>query len=322
MSFKPTFLTIFFRKNLSLYQNNKKTMTPSKLLLFGEHTVNLGSQALAMPLQMYGGQWKFSSDKSLQFGLPKFARYLSDLQQKGELLFEIDDNRFKDDLDNGLIFESSVPTGYGVGSSGALCAAIYAHYGKNILKDNFLALPTLKNIFIQMENFFHGKSSGTDPLVCYLNEPLLLTTAGITSVILPQYLNEGDVIFLIDTGIKRKAEPLIHWFMEASQDVDFQQIIKENLVTANNDAIAAFLEGHWTKLLEATYRISDFQLQHLSPLIPDTFRDVWQEGLANDVFKLKICGAGGGGFILGITKNFAQTEMILENYTLRKVFPK
>jgi hypothetical protein len=31
----------------------------SKLLLFGEHTVNLGSQALAMPLPHFKGEWNY-----------------------------------------------------------------------------------------------------------------------------------------------------------------------------------------------------------------------------------------------------------------------
>ena len=32
---------------------------PAKLLLFGEHTINLGSQALAVPLWRFGGKWCF-----------------------------------------------------------------------------------------------------------------------------------------------------------------------------------------------------------------------------------------------------------------------
>ena len=31
----------------------------------------------------------------------------------------------------GLYFESTIPQGFGIGSSGALCAAIYDRYSKN-----------------------------------------------------------------------------------------------------------------------------------------------------------------------------------------------
>jgi mevalonate kinase len=293
----------------------------SKLLLFGEHTVNLGSQALAMPLQLFKAHWEFSRDKSMQFGMKKFALFLKELQENGNALYRIDYERFINDLDQGLIFKSQVPTGYGAGSSGALCAAIYDTYSTDKLLGKWNEMELLKQVFSQMESYFHGKSSGIDPLICYLNQPLLLTAQGATTVTLPSYLNEGNCVFLLDTGIKRKAEPLIHWFMEQSQSVDFQQLIKEQLVVANNSAIAAFLEGHWSNLIKATHGISTFQLENLLPLIPSDFISVWKKGIESDLFKLKICGAGGGGFILGFTKNFEETKHILHNYKLKKVFP-
>ncbi len=293
----------------------------SKLLLFGEHTVNLGSQALAMPLEKFEAHWEFSQDKSMQFGMRKFAFFLEQLQEDGYALYHIDCNRFINDLDKGLIFKSQVPTGYGAGSSGALCAAIYDTYSVEKLLGKWSEIEQLKKIFSQMESYFHGKSSGIDPLICYLREPLLLTAQGATTVTLPTYLNEGNAIFLLDTGIKRKAEPLIHWFMEQSQNIDFQQLIKEKLVVANNIAIAAFLEGHWSNLVKATHEISIFQLENLLRLIPNDFVAVWEQGIQSDLFKLKICGAGGGGFILGVTKNFEETKHTLHNYKLIKVFP-
>ena len=293
----------------------------SKLLLFGEHTVNLGSQALAMPLEKFEAQWEFSQDKSMQFGMKKFAFFLKELQEKGDALYHIDCERFINDLNKGLIFKSQVPTGYGAGSSGALCAAIYDTYSVEKLLGKWNEIEQLKKIFSQMESYFHGKSSGIDPLICFLREPLLLTAQGATTVTLPTYLNEGNCIFLLDTGIKRKAEPLIHWFMEQSQNTDFQQLIKEKLVVANNIAIAAFLEGHWSNLMKATHDISVFQLENLLRLIPNDFIEVWEQGIKSDLFKLKICGAGGGGFILGVTKNFEETKHILHDYKLIKVFP-
>jgi mevalonate kinase len=294
----------------------------SKLLLFGEHTANLGSQALAMPMTSFEAHWEYSDDKSLQFGMMKFALYLKNLIENEESLFKIDDQRFISDLEQGLIFKSTVPTGYGAGSSGALCAAIYDRYGIEKLEGRYDELEKLKKIFSQMEGFFHGKSSGIDPLICYLNMPLLMTSHGVTTVTLPAYLNEGNSIFLLDTGIKRKAEPLIHWFLEKAQDTDYQVLIKEKLVPANNNAISAFLEGHWSNLMKATHEISVFQYENLDRLIPAEFREVWKKGIESDIFKLKVCGAGGGGFILGVCKDFAATEKILSDYTLKKVFPE
>jgi mevalonate kinase len=307
----------FFKIALSLVMKMEKTYF-SKLLLFGEHTVNLGSQALAMPLTQFSGQWNYGK---AQYDLAQFATYLDGLRQNNNAILEIDTLALKAEIEKGLSFDSAVPKGYGAGSSGVLCAAIYDTFGVNKKATTFFNLPTLKNGFALMESYFHGKSSGVDPLICYLNEPLLITSQGITTVSLPMYLSPGNAVFLLDTGITRKAEPLIEWFMQSSQNADFQLNIKENLVSYNNAAIAAFLEGHWTNLLKATHQISDFQFQFLQPLIPSAFHDLWQQSLQHDDFKLKICGAGGGGFILGVTKNFAKAKEILKEYDVFQVFP-
>ena len=86
----------------------------------------------------------------------------------------------KRDIDQNLHFDSSIPQGYGVGSSGALVAAIYDHYAddkitvlENLTREKLLRL---KSIFSKMESFFHGKSSGLDPLNSYLSLPILINS--------------------------------------------------------------------------------------------------------------------------------------------------
>ena len=84
------------------------------------------------------------------------------------------------DLSKGLYFDSSIPKGYGVGSSGALVAAIYDCYALNKITvlENLTRqkLLKLKSVFSEMESFFHGKSSGLDPLNSYLSLPILISS--------------------------------------------------------------------------------------------------------------------------------------------------
>ena len=130
--------------------------------------------------------------------LKNFLRHLQGLQAEGTLPVEMDLNRFADDVAKGMYFDSSIPQGYGVGSSGALVAAIYSNYAANpiqpednIGKDDIL---TLKTTFGQLESYFHGKSSGVDPLICYLKLPVLikdktdLNTIGMLSGEIPWLL--------------------------------------------------------------------------------------------------------------------------------------
>jgi mevalonate kinase len=289
----------------------------SKLLLFGEHTVNLGSQALAIPLPLFSGSWK---PYGKQYDLLDFVTYLEQLHVEKIAILDIDTEQFRQSIDEGWALESNVPKGYGAGSSGLLCAAVYERFGKDKLSPNFLNFDKLKKGFAQMEGFFHGKSSGLDPLICYSNEPLLITSAGVTTVTLPMYIAPNNAIFLLDTKQSRKAEPLIDWFLKSAQNTDFQNSIKNDLVPKNNEAIAAFLEGHWSNLMKATHTISAFQLAHLSPMIPQNYENVWKIGLESDFFKIKICGAGGGGFLLGVTSDIAKVENLLgPDYAILRV---
>ena len=60
----------------------------------------------------------------------------------------------------------------------------------------------LRNIFSQMESFFHGKSSGLDPLNSYLSIPILIESKNkidVTGIPIEKVNGEG-AIFLLDSG--------------------------------------------------------------------------------------------------------------------------
>ena len=105
----------------------------------------------------------------------EYTKYLAGLS---EGLLRFDWEAIKADLDRKLYFDSNIPQGYGVGSSGALVAAFYDRYAleKTYSKDDLTSqkLTHLKNIFATMESHFHGQSSGLDPLNSYLSLPLLI----------------------------------------------------------------------------------------------------------------------------------------------------
>jgi len=70
-------------------------------------------------------------------------------------------------LNEGLAFESNIPIGFGLGSSGALSAGVYDSFCLAKANDN---LELTKKHLAQIESYFHGSSSGTDPLVSFLQQ--------------------------------------------------------------------------------------------------------------------------------------------------------
>ena len=145
----------------------------SKILLFGEYGIIRDSKGLSIPYNFYNGALKVDenpTEESMKSNanLQRFVIYLDNLQQTQPKLVSFNLELLKRDVERGMYFDSSIPQGYGVGSSGALVAAIYDKYAKNKITvlENLTRekLLNLKQIFSQMESFFHGKSSGLDPL--------------------------------------------------------------------------------------------------------------------------------------------------------------
>lgn len=301
---------------------------PAKLLLFGEHTVNAGSQALAMPLPLFSGKWTFAKHLSQtelaarQMQLPQLADYLDRLQQQCELLANLDVAAFRQALHEGLVFESNIPTGYGAGSSGALVAAVFGEFGTGRWESKNGTLLELKRALAQMEAFFHGTSSGTDPLICFLQKPVLLGGTDGVRIIEQFPIAESEAshqLFLLDTGMERQATPLIAYFLEKMTDEAFANRCQTELRPSVDSAIAAFLKNNGERVFEEVHKIGAFQLLFLDKLVPEKFRAIWRQGLNGDQFKLKVCGAGGGGFLLGITPDFEATKTTLADFKLLPV---
>jgi len=213
-----------------------KKIYPSKLLLFGEYTVIYGSQALALPLYQYIGEWKM--DES-QYDFTNLLNYLLKLEKTGELLSNLDLDQFEKDLGEGLSFETNIPIGYGLGSSGAVCAAIYDRYLKEDLK---LENNDLKLALAQMENFFHGASSGMDPLVCY-TQKAIISEARKIKIVDNVPLSTADLtIFLIDTSKSRSTEPFVKIFKKRCEDIYYRGRVEAELVPLTENAIHLFLK--------------------------------------------------------------------------------
>ena len=291
-----------------------KTTYPAKLLLFGEYTVILGAKGIALPLAHFKGQWQTSKGgKNIekQQGLWKLLAHIKETAP-----FSYDIFAFEEALTNGTYFASDIPQGYGVGSSGAVCAAVYDRFAvREISLGNTAVLYELKKDLAHLESCFHGASSGTDPLVCFLNKGIILQNAEILQLTQGEQANL-DGFFLIDTGLSRKTEPLVHLFKSWCKEEIYPMRLEVELIPLVEDAIDAFLTKESTELLELIHQISYFQFKYFSDMIPKAFRSVWLDALASKHTKLKLCGAGGGGFILGFSTDLPQTRQLLSGCQL------
>lgn len=303
----------------------------SKILLFGEYGIIKDSKGLSIPYNFYNGALKVDEnpdEKAIQSNreLKRFADYLGDFQSKHQDLVSFDLKSLTEDLENGMYFDSSIPQGYGVGSSGALVAAIYDKYAfnkitvlENLQREKLL---TLKTIFAEMESFFHGSSSGLDPLNSYLSLPILINSkdniepAGIPS----QSKNGNGAVFLLDSGMIGETAPMVKIFMDNMKQEGFRNIIKDKFVKHTDACVENFLEGDFKTLFGNIKHLSNVVLDNFKPMIPKQFHKLWKKGIETNDYYLKLCGSGGGGYILGFTENLEQAKKALKDYKLEVVY--
>ena len=303
----------------------------SKILLFGEYGIIKDSKGLSIPYNFYNGALKVDEHPSVEAlksneSLRRFAAYLEDLQSESTDLVSFQLELMKEDINRGMYFDSSIPQGYGVGSSGALVAAIYDKYANNKITvlENLTRekLLQLKTIFSHMESFFHGKSSGLDPLNSYLSIPILINSKdNIEATGIPSQSTEGKgAVFLLDSGIVGETAPMVNIFMENLKDQGFRKMLKTQFVKYTDACVENFLGGDMPSLFSNTKKLSRIVLNNFKPMIPEQFHGIWQKGIDTNDYYLKLCGSGGGGYILGFTQDLEKAKISLKDYKLEVVY--
>ena len=299
----------------------------AKILLFGEYGIIEDSQGLTLPYSFYKGTLKFSDnqsdfEKKSNESLQKYSDYLANLELSKD--FKIDVEAFKKDIEKGLFFDSNIPQGYGVGSSGALVAAIFEKYSFKKYKPENISktqLKDLKKIFGELESYFHGKSSGIDPLICYMNLPILIENReSVDKVSIPKEEAGKGAIFLIDSGSIGETGPMVQIFFEKLKNEGFRKTLKEEFIKYNNACIDTFLNKEMTPFFKNLKNLSKWAYVHFKPMIPNNLYNAWKKGLDTNAYYLKLCGSGGGGYILGFAPDYAKADKMLEGFNKEVIY--
>ncbi len=315
------------QSNYQLDKTMKGPLFYAKILLFGEYGIIKDSKGLAIPYNSYQGALKKTdvlteevkkSNKKLQ----SFYKYLASSNQE---LVTLRLQDLKVDLEEGMYFDSSIPQGYGVGSSGALVASIYDKYAddkitvlENLTREKLLKL---KHIFSFMESYFHGKSSGLDPLNSYLSLPILINSKdNLEPTGIPSQKEGKGAVFLLDSEMMGETEPMVTIFMNKMKNEGFRKMLNEDFAKYTDACIDDFLHGNVKSLFGNVKQLSKVVFDNFKPMIPKTFHTIWQKGIDSNDYYLKLCGSGGGGYILGFTEDFVKTKTILKDYKLELVY--
>jgi len=283
----------------------------SKVILFGEYSMIFDATALMIPLKRFSAQWRFAPSLTAQgvaasnASLQHFSDYLSSLDGANET---IDFQRLNHDIAHHLYLDSNVPTGYGLGSSGTLVAAVYDGYAKQKTTDYL----QLKTLFGLMESHFHGSSSGIDPLQCYLGQPFKITPEGV-QILSDDFLKKDIHICLIDTKIKSNTKPLVNHFKEQRENPDFLNRFQTEYLPCVKTCIDMMISGDNNLFFNSLKQLTKGQLQFLRPMITDNTLDLFTTDY-DFHFGVKISGSGGGGYVLGFTDEVEKSSKLLADF--------
>lgn len=301
----------------------------SKILLFGEYGIIKDSKGLSIPYNFYNGALKYGqnqNDVSTESNniLKEYYQYLKALDND---LVSFNLDQMASDIFRGMYFDSSIPRGYGVGSSGALVAAVYDRYAlekitvlENLTREKLL---NLKDIFAAMESFFHGNSSGLDPLNSYLSLPILISSKNeieATGIPSQNTTAQQAAVFLLDSGVVGETAPMVQLFMQKMKEEGFRSMLKNQFIKHTDACVDDFLKGDVKSLFRNTKQLSKVVLNHFKPMIPKKFHQLWALGIESNAFYLKLCGSGGGGYMLGFTENIDQAKKALKGHKIEVVY--
>lgn len=278
-----------------------------KVILFGEYSMIFGSPAMLMPLYTSESHWdyiwrkrgkrNYSSNRSLHM----FANYLSENEYFTD---KIDIQKFTAELKRGLFLDSCIPSGYGVGSSGALTAAVYDRFKSKEIED----LLELKKFLGDMENCFHGSSSGLDPLQCYLGKPFIITEGKQIKLLEKDFMPSNIHVFLIDSQVKSDTKSLVNYFKEQRENPKYLKAFNELYYPFVGRCIDSLVSGDEALFFENLRHLSYYQAIMMRPMITDNMLPLFSLKHEDVGFQIKICGSGGGGYFLGFADDVDKTN--------------
>ena len=154
-----------------------------------------------------------------------------------------------------------------------------------------------------------------------MNLPILIENKeNVDRVSIPKSEEGKGAIFLIDSGMTGETGPMVQIFFEKMKTEGFRKTLKEEFIRYNNACIDAFLKKEMNPFFRNLKSLSVWAYEHFKPMIPESIYKAWKNGLDTNAYYLKLCGSGGGGYILGFTKDYAKAEKMLEGFQKEVIY--
>lgn len=276
--------------------NSWTLTTPGKWILTGEHAVLRGHPALIFPCTDHELTLTVTTSEHLSIHVDSLnAECVHDaahacIKRACQLL-----NRPADTLTGRLRLRNTLPVGGGLGFSAALCVSI----GRWLVKLGVLIDDQLQTFCTQLEDLFHGQSSGADIAALLCAKPMIFRQGVAPQPFTPIWVPN---IQLTDTQTRANTATCVASIQALwKSDPNQAKALDAHMSACTDLAVDALLEPPSTgeaKLIQAINMACD--CFSAWSLITPTMAQVMSTLKTHGARACKPTGAGLGGLILSL----------------------
>lgn len=276
---------------------NLEIVVPGKWILAGEHSVLRGAPALVFPLiqrslrlQYRRGSQALQLDLGGEYG-PEFRVLFWSLMDRACELAKIS----RSHLRGSVHLASQIPVGSGLGASAALCVSVGLWFEKLGWVKNTDVYEFSRNL----ENLFHGESSGVDVAVALLKEPI-------------RFLRNGD-----RQKVQIKWRPSMYLSYSGSKGSTLDCVQRVKAFIEKDPILGEQLDRKMIQAVELAEQALSMEAPEGRPRLVEAIQlakqsfDEWgltphseiEKWRGRGALAAKPTGSGGGGFILTLWEN-------------------
>jgi mevalonate kinase len=268
--------------------------TYGKWILAGEHAVLRGSEALVFPLRSRKLNLRYEqSSEHLH------ADFSGATGSEYRLLFwgVVENALARLDLSRSQLsgrfrLDSDLPIGAGLGASAALCVAVarWCHERGSLAADKIYAFAR------DLENLFHGESSGVDIAVAVRNEALVFRRGAELSTLTSSW---KPLLFLSYSGRRGMTSDCVARVQELQkQNAQLAERLDAQMAEAVRIAKQAFVEEN-SKILAEALGLAEGCFSNWGLINSDMLNHrQWLQ--SQGALATKPTGSGGGGYYLSL----------------------
>ena len=270
---------------------------PGKWILAGEHTVLRGGDALVFPLNsQYLEIFYYKTDTPFEIRLEGVNS--DEISEIVHSVFTAAFTKLKiarSSIPGTVRLKSNILFGAGMGASATLCVAVTEFF--NFF--GYLKLSEMYEFARELENMFHGESSGVDIAVVLTRKPLLFSREKgpreIVNVQLPR-------LYLSHTGEKGITKDCVQKVKQLwTDDPKFAESIDLKMKAAVLEFSQVLTEPHSPKWIDSLKKANScfYDWNLVSPAIISHEETL----MASGAKAVKLTGSGAGGFMLSLWEN-------------------